>query len=385
MIPSHKLALWLLGVIDSLLDAIGLDKSKAAEEIIYFTVVLLFALAVGWLLREAILWTLRRWAKLKNSDWSHELLHQHTLSRCCRIIPPLVILGFLPFAFDSSAQWHRWVTRGVGVWTLVSLGIGLAAVAKFIWVRYDSRENSRHLPMRGVYDLAVGVIWIVVSILCISVVVDKSPAILLTGLGAFAAALMLIFKDSILGFVAGIQMSNNDMLRVGDWITVPGTLADGVVIDVNISVVKVQNFDNTLVMLPPYTLVSTSFQNWRGMTQSGARLISRSIFIDTQSVKAEEAAGSSTTNLTRYRAAVLAYLNGHPQVDHNTGGNILTMVRLMPVQAAGIPMQIYCFANTTVWPQYEAIQSELMEQITSMAPSFGLTVYNYPTELPQKS
>lgn len=376
MIPSHKLATWLLGTIDWTLDRVGLEQSQAAEEILYFIVVLFMAIGVGWGLRELILWCLRRWARLKNSDWSHELLRQHTLGHCCRIIPPLVLLGFLPFAFDSSAHWHIWVTRAVAVWTLLALGQGLSAVAKFIWVRYDQKENSRHLPMRGVYDLAIGIVWIVVAILCVSVMVGKSPAILLTGLGAFAAALMLVFKDSILGFVAGIQMSNNDMLRVGDWITVPGTLADGVVVDVNISVVKVQNFDNTMVMLPPYTLVSTSFQNWRGMTQSGVRLISRSIIIDAASVVADS--DGTSTNLTRFRSAVKDYLNAHPKVAHNTVGNVLTMVRLMPVQASGIPMQIYCFANTTVWPDYEAVQSEIIEHVTSMAPQFSLTVYNYP-------
>ena len=234
--------------------------------------------------------------------------------------------------------------------------------------------------MRGIYDLGLGLTWLIVAIISVSILIDKSPAMLLTGLGAVAAAMMFVFKDTILGFVAGIQLSNNDMVRVGDWITVPNTPADGVVEDVNISVVKVRNFDNTMVYLPPYSLVDNAFKNWRGMSEFGIRLISRNILIDASTIKADEK-DPSTTNLTLFRKWCLDYLNNNPHLDHSGQGNSLIMVRLMAQEASGVPMQLYCFTNTTVWPDYEAIQSEVMEHVIAAANQFGLTVYNYPTKL----
>lgn len=380
MIPSHQLATWLVRAIDRFLGVFGLEKSETAEAVLYFIVVLLIALAVGWILRKLILGALRHWVKLKNNAWGHELLREKTLSKCCQVIPPLVLLGFLPFAFDNNAVWHTWTQRIVLVWLIGAFGYGVCAILKFMWVRYDQRENSRHLPMRGIYDLGLGIVWMIVFILAVSVIVNKSPAMLLTGLGAIAAALMFVFKDTILGFVAGIQMSNNDMVRVGDWITVPGTQADGVVVDVNISVVKVQNFDNTMVYLPPYSLISNSFKNWRGMSDSGIRLISRNILIDSATIVADPK-NPQTTNLTEFRRWCLDYLNGNPKLDHSNQGNSLIMVRLMPQEAAGVPMQLYCFTATTVWPDYEAIQSEVMEHVIAGAVQFGLTVYNYPAKI----
>lgn len=379
MIPSHQVAQWLAGYIDWLLKQLGLAHSATLEAVIYFAIVLAIALAVGSSLRWLILMALRRWARIKNDLWSRELLHEHTLSKCCRIIPPLVLLGFLPFAFNQNAAWHSVITKGVVCWLLLSIAFGLAALLKFIWTRYDARDNSHHLPIRAIYDLGLVIVWVVIGIMIVSVIANKSPAMLLTGLGAFAAALMLVFKDSILGFVAGIQLSNNDMVRVGDWITVPGTPADGIVTDVNISTVKVQNFDNTMVMLPPYSLVSSAFQNWRWMKTSGIRLIAQSIYIDASSV-VPAANDPKSTNLTQFRTAVLNLLNSHPKLNHDpqANGNGITMVRLMPAQPAGLPMQIYCFTATTNWVEYENIQSSLIEEIIALAPSHSLRVYNYP-------
>lgn len=380
MIPQHEIASWLVKAIDRSLDWMGIANSRLLEEIIYFAIILAIALGVGWLLQTVVLGALRHIVKRKNSEWSNELLRERTLSKCCRVIPPLVLLGFLPFAFDNNAVWHTWITRIVLIWFVVCFGYGVCAVLKFMWVRYDTSANTRKLPMRGIYDLGLGITWAIVAIVSISILIDKSPAMLLTGLGAVAAAMMFVFKDTILGFVAGIQLSNNDMVRVGDWITVPNTPADGVVVDVNISVVKVQNFDNTMIYLPPYSLVVNAFKNWRGMSQSGIRLISRNILIDASTIVADQK-NPDSTNLTEFRKWCLDYLNNNPHLDHSGQGNSLTMVRLMPQEAAGVPMQLYCFTNTTVWPDYEAIQSEVMEHVIAAASQFGLTVYNYPDKL----
>lgn len=383
MVPSHQLAKSLIRFIDKSLGALGINQSKSLEETIYVVAICAVAIFIGWVLRKLILAGLRHWVRVRDARWSRELLNAGTLSSCCHVIPPLVLLACLPIAFSSNSLWHTWIMRAVEVYFFLTVGIGVCAVFKYLWINYDAQENQKHLPLKGIYEVGIGITWIVIAIVSICVLIDKSPAILLGGLGAFAAALMLIFKDSILGFVAGIQMSNNDMLHVGDWITVPGTPADGVVIDVTISVVKILNFDNTVIMLPPYTLVSTSFQNWRGMSESGMRRIARSILIDAATIQTDPQ-DAQTTNLTKYRAYCLDYLNKHPRLNHTTGGNALTMVRLMSPEPAGVPMQLYCFTNTTVWPEYEAIQSEIMEHLIAAAKQFNLSVYNYPTAISDK-
>lgn len=378
MIPSHQLAQTLLKLIDDGFRALGLSTHSRLEEVVYVVAIIGVAIFLGWILRKITLWALRRWVRVKHTLWGEQLLQARTLATCCHIIPPLVILACLPIAFDTASAWHTWVMRLVQIYLLAAIGVALCAVLKFLWMYYDSTANQKHLPLKGIYEVALGIVWLVITIIIISVLVDKSPAMLLGGLGAVAAAMMFVFKDSILGFVAGIQMSNNDMVRVGDWITVPGTQADGVVSDVTITVVKIVNFDNTVVMVPPYSLVTGSFQNWRGMSESGIRRIARNILIDSASIKAD----GDTTNLTKFRAWVLDYLNKHSKLNHTTEGNALTMVRLMPAEASGVPMQLYCFTNTTVWPDYEAIQSEIMEHVIAAASQFGLTVYNYPNTTP---
>lgn len=284
IVPSHKVATWLLSTIDGGLDSIGLTHDKTIEEIIYVCIIVAVAVLIGWVLRRIILFISRKWVSLHDTEMSHELINQRVLTHCSHVIPPLVILGLLPFAFDTKSQLLHIIEIALTVYTLIVTAIAINAVLTFIWTRFDKQENTKNLPLKGILNVGKGLVWIIVAIISISVIVDKSPAALLTGLGAFAAALMLIFKDSILGFVAGIQLSQNDMLRVGDWIVVPSTIANGIVVDVSLSAVKVQNWDNTIVTLPPYTLVSTSFQNWRGMSDSGYRLISRSVIFDCDTI-----------------------------------------------------------------------------------------------------
>ncbi|MDE7392910.1 MAG: mechanosensitive ion channel family protein, partial [Muribaculaceae bacterium] len=317
----------------------------------------------------------------------------------------------VPFAFESGSRTLHYITKIVGVYTVIMFGIGLSAIITFIWSNYDRKANKENHPLKGVANIIKGVVWAILIIIAASILIGKSPMALLAGLGAFAAALMLIFKDSILGFVAGIQMSSNDMLRVGDWIVVPSTIANGVVVDVSLSVVKVQNWDNTIVMVPPYTLVSTSFQNWRGMSESGVRQIDRSVIIDNTSiVEASEELlnavgatypemntyianrrkaladgqgnvfnggvapvnGTIDTNLGLFRAYMCQYLLAHPKISNDN--NII--VRLMNPDNYGTPLDIYCFTNTTEWLAYEAIRSQIFEHIAATAPKFGLRIFN---------
>lgn len=411
LIPSHSIATALMNVVDWLLDLLHLEHYHFLEECIYLSIVVLIALGIGWIVRRSIVWFVRKMIAIRHTKAGNDLLEQRTITKCSHIIPPLIFMALIPVAFQSGDESFKWIMRIVGAYTLCCFAIGLNAIITFFWTQYNDRHNSENHPLRGVLNVLHGLVWIVIVIICISIIINKSPMALLGGLGAFAAALMLIFKDSILGFVAGIQLSNNDMLRVGDWIVVPSTPANGSVIEVTLTVVKVQNWDNTIIMLPPYTLVSTSFQNWRGMQASGARRIMRSVIIDNTTICTPTPEliasierkypqmkeyidsrtqirqdgkwniydpgngvvnGSVETNLGLYRAYLCKYMIDNPSIDKTQN----MMVRTLEANESGTPLQIYCFSNNIKWIAYEAIMSELFEHVAVTAPDFGLSIFN---------
>lgn len=407
LIPSHQVAAWLLETIRHLLNKLGLEHDQNIEEAIYVVAIVAVALFLGWAVRRVILWATRRLVAWKQTRIGKVLLDEHILSRCSHVIPPLVILGLLPFAFDSNSVLLHIFRVCIVIYLIITITRAINAVIGFVWERYNERENTKNLPLAGIRNVCMGIVWIISVIIIGSVILDKSPAALLTGLGAFAAALMLIFKDSILGFVAGVQLSQNDMLRIGDWIVVPSTIANGIVVDMSLTAVKVQNWDNTIVTLPPYTLVSTSFQNWRGMSDSGYRLISRSVIFDVDSVAPATDSmiatvsalpgmkefidkvkskgqfydpglacvnGTTQTNLGLLRAYMCQYLLHHPLI----GTDQQILVRIMTPDGNGMPLQIYCY-TTTAWTAYEAVQSEIFEHIAAIAPTFGLRLFNNPS------
>lgn len=404
LIPSHRIADRIVDIINHILDLLGLEHQQVIQEIVYIVFIVAIGLTAGWLVRLFLVWVIRKLLEVRDSKLGREVIRQRLITRCSHMIPPLIFLSLIPVAFDADPHTLNVLERLVLVYALIATGMALNAIIGFVWNRYDEQENTKNHPLRGILNVTQGLVWIVVVIVAISILLDKSPAYLLTGLGAFAAALMLIFKDSILGFVAGIQLSQNDMLRVGDWITVPSTIANGVVIDVTLTVVKVQNWDNTIVMLPPYTLVSTSFQNWRGMWDSGCRRIARQIYIDNSTIRRLEAGeadaiakqfpalqgfvannkgtvydpgkfvvnGTVDTNLGLFRAYLCLYLGQHPEISKESQ----LLIRLMEPVEQGTPLQIYCFTATTKWTAYEAIQSEIFEHIAAVAPKFGLMIFN---------
>lgn len=407
IIPSHTLAQWLLTNIHHLLDIIGLSKDKNTEEVLYVAIIILCAMGIGWVLSNGIRLIIRKIIMVRRPDLGQALVQRHVLSRCAAIIPPLVVLALIPFAFIGTSTLSSVIMRAVLVYTTIIVCMALCTVAGFIWDSFEKKRNSRNLPLRGILDTIIGILWVLAAIVSVSIIVGKSPAALLTGLGAFAAVLMLVFKDSILGLVAGLQLSQNDMLHVGDWIVVPSTPANGIVTDVSLTTIKVQNWDNTIITLPPYTLVSSSFQNYRGMTDSGVRQIARSVIIDTYSVKPISETdvdslatqfpiikgyvdkirqsgnvfdpglatvnGTIDTNLGLFRAYLCEWLLAHPSISSKDQ----ILVRLMAPNEYGTPLQIWCFTSTNKWTAYEAIQSALFEHITVTAPLFGLNLYVY--------
>ena len=410
LIPSNQVAGWLLVHIHRLLDFLGLEKDHTAEEIIYTAIIVCIALFLGWLIRTIILLGVRKFVMLRHNTLGKELVQHKVLIHCSHIIPPLVILSLLPFAFTEDSLLRTIIFRALLVYTTLVICLAISSVTSFIWLRFDETRNSKNLPIKGVIDTIIGILWFIAIIVCVSIVVDKSPVKLLTGLGAFAAVLMLVFKDSILGLVAGLQLSQNDMLRVGDWIVVPSTLANGIVTDVSLTAVKVQNFDNTIVTLPPYTLISSSFQNWRGMADSGCRRIARSVIIDSDTIVEATPElietvsskfpiiksylahikelghpdynpglavvnGTDSTNLGLFRIYMCQWLINNPAISNDSQ----ILVRIMDPNGEGIPLQIYCFTTTTKWTAYEAIQSAVIEHVAVTAQQFGLRLFNDPS------
>lgn len=396
-----------MGVIRHLLDIIGLRHEPRIEGLLYIVIVAVVAIFIGWLIRKCILYVVRRLAGMRHTMLDDDLLQSRVFTKCSHIIVPIVLLSLVPFTLSYGSQMRIVIMKVLYIYAIIAFTYAMAAVVDFIWVRYNRKENTRNLPLKGIANTMKGILWIIAFIIGVSVLIDKSPAALLTGLGAFAAALMLIFKDSILGFVAGIQLSQNDMVRIGDWIVVPDTPVNGNVIDISLSTVKVRNFDNTIITCPPYMLVQHSFQNWRGMSESGARRIFYNLTVENSTIHPADEAfvddmvgkypllkswvdgvrssnalveynkgqmsvnGTIETNLGLFRAYVCLYLMNHPQVAKDQQ----MLVRLETPVAQGTTLNIYVFTATTNWTLYEAIMSELLEHITAIAPTFGLRLY----------
>ena len=274
-------------------------------------------------------------------------------------------------------------------------------------------EVSKKIPIRSFIQVIKVILYFLSAVIVISMLVGKSPAFLIGSLRALAAILMLVFKDPILSFAAGIQLSSNKMVQIGDWIEMPKYGVDGDVIDISLTTVKVQNFDKTIVTIPPYAMVADSFKNWRGMSESGGRRIKRAINIDISSIKfcdeemldrfrkikyisnyidtkkkelsefnkklniddSDLVNGRRMTNVGTFRAYVVAYLREHPKISEN----LTFLVRQLNPGPDGLLLEIYVFCNDTNWVNYEGIQADIFDHILAIIPEFGLKVFQNPT------
>lgn len=286
----------------------------------------------------------------------------------------------------------------------------LSAILTCINQAYVRRPEAASRPIKGYLQVGKIILYCAAAVLIISILIGQSPLLLLSGLGAMAAVLILVFKDTILSLVASIQLSSNDMVRVGDWITMPSAQADGDVIDIALHTIKVQNFDKTITTVPTYKLISDSFQNWRGMAESGGRRIKRALMIDQNSVHflsdeeiadarrfsvlrpyLDERSGEIAkwngdraapdrrrmTNIGVFRAYVAAYLAAHPQIAEDK----TLLVRQLEPSANGLPLEIYCFTTTTAWGNYEAIQADIFDHLLAVLRDFDLRLFQQPTGL----
>lgn len=410
-----SVAKFLMHVSYDLLSLFNLERHEELFIFVYAVLVFIISFGIGLILQWIIVKIGTRISKHWQSDIYNNLVGDKFFTRICRIIPAILFLIFIQFTLMSHATLSEWLTKITICYIVIIVAVALSSLVDVAWIHIDNRENKRKLPLKGVVSLTKGIIWIVGLIIIVALLVNRSPASLLAGVGAFAAVLMLIFKDSILGVVAGVQLSENDSLHVGDWIKVGD--ANGLVQEVTLTQVKILNWDKTVTTVPPYSLVSGGFTNYRTMQESGTRRVERSYLIDADSVvetteemldefakiplltdwitkkrqqkangKVENvfnseglADGSIETNLGVFRAYVILYLRNHPNIYQDTEGMNLQFVSTLPQTAAGIPLQLYFFTSTSKWAQYEAISASIFEHLAVMLYRFNLYTFEYPT------
>lgn len=366
--------------------SIGIDPTNYSwmMRLSLLLLILVFTLLFTRLFRLLLIPFIHRLTAKTKAKWDEALFNRQLLIAFSRLLPPIIWYLFLPMAFATTPTLLLILQKACLIYLVVTT---LRLISTFLSTLYElssNHEKLRHRPLKGIYQMVQLIAILVGVIIMISILIDKDATTILAGLGASAAVMMLIFKDSILGLVAGIQLSANDMLRPGDWITMSKYGADGYVIEVSLTTVKVQNFDKTITTLPPYALVSDSYQNWRGMWENGGRRIKRSLFIDMNTIRfcpsaAEPAsvadqAANAPVNLRLYRQYVLDYLERHPHVKND----MMKMVRQLPSTPQGLPLEVYCFADTTEWVEYERIQDEIFDHLIAVLPRFGLRIYQQP-------
>lgn len=410
---TYAIARLLMGVVRWILDFLHIPVTENTFIWTYSILVFCVAFLFGWVVKWILVFLLRKLAPHIHLPLYTTLTERHFFIKICNIVPPLVFLILIQFTLYAHVSIATWLTRLSWIYIIIVLSVALSTLADSIWERLDMRENKKKLPLKGVVQVTKLVLWIIAVIVIAAILFNKSPGSLLAGLGAFAAVLMLIFKDSILGVVAGVQLSENDSLHVGDWISVPNNDANGTVAEVSLTAVKIINWDLTVSTVPPYNLITGGFKNYRNMQESHTRRIQRSYMIDADSVvettpemldefrqiplmkqwidekvaqrdagKVENvsnskglADGTIDTNLGIFRAYIMMYLMNNPNVSHSSTCFVTTLAQT----SAGIPLQLYCFTATSSWIPYEGIQAEIFEHLAVMMYRFHLYVFENPS------
>jgi len=366
-----------------------------------------------WIVRWGLVAGIRRLIRQSTLTWDDALVEAKVFARLAHLAPALVFYYGIQGVPHLPEEVVVLVQRVAISFVVVMVVVTIAAVLTALNVIYSRNPEYRHRPIKGYLQIAKIVLYLVAALLVVSTLLDRSPWLFLSGLGAMTAVLLLVFKDTILSLVASIQIATNDMIHVGDWIEMPQAGADGDVIDVALHTVKVQNWDKTISTIPTHKFIEESFKNWRGMSLSGGRRIKRSINIDMNSVrfleedeiealgrwslladyvreKREELAHYNAasgrdadinadirrlTNVGTLRAYIHGYLKNHPKI-HAEGYTLI--VRQLAPSASGLPIEVYCFTNDQAWDRFEAIQSDIFDHILAILPDFGLRVFQAP-------
>ena len=385
-----NLGSWMNGILISW----GVDPKIANtfDEMIIAALLVILAIGLDYLCQAIFVGSMKKLAQHTHYQWDSLLLKRKVVHHLVHTIPGILVYALLPLAFIRGKGLLLLSQKICAVYIVFAL---LLAINGFILVfldMYNMRQVNKNRPIKGFMQVLQVLLFFIGGIVIIAILIGKSPASLFAGLGASAAILMLVFKDTILGFVAGIQLSANDMLRPGDWITVPGSNANGIVQEITLNTVKIQNFDNTISTVPPYSLVNGSFQNWRGMTESGGRRVMKSIFLDLTTLKFctpemldtfrkeiplladyQPEEGVIPTNSQVFRVYVERYLCSLPVVNQDLD----LIISQKEATEYGVPIQIYFFSRNKIWKEYERIQSDIFDHFFAMIPKFELKVYQY--------
>lgn len=400
--------------MEQLLEVLGIASSPGAVIAGVLCVTLLGCFIIYLVWRYAVLATVKRYNKRHPKIWISMLLDSNVFTYLILVVQGVIV----------NIQVQLWVLGGHLIYKILDVStrlwimiFGFMTFLAFIniIIRFTNRSSlSRKIPLQGIAQAVKLILFVVFIVLLVSILLGRSPALLLSGLGAMTAVLMLVFKDPIMGLVSGLQLSSYSLLSVGDWVEMPKYNVDGSVMEIGLTTVKVRNWDNTILSIPTYALMSDSFKNWRGMQESGGRRIKRSLNIDVSSVHfltdeefshlqqahmltnylevktAEIEAfnrflqiddsgftgnGRHLTNVGTFRAYLQSYLENNP----NIRNDMTLMVRQLAPASEGLPLELYCFTNTTDWVAYEAIQSDIFDHIFSVLPEFGLRAFQAPS------
>lgn len=400
--------------MDAIWERLGFEAGAPLVEVFELGVVFTVATIVYFVVRTILVAGTRRLVESSQTHWDDELVRAGVFSRISHVAPAFVVFYGMSFFPDLPEA----VTDGIRrICVAIMVLVGALAISSVLTAAeriYDSHPEYRQRPIKGYVQVVSILVYLLAGLLILAALMNRSPWIFVSGIGAMTAILLLVFRDTILSFVASLQIASNDMIRVGDWIEMPDMGADGDVIEVALHTVKVQNWDKTITTIPTHRLISDSYKNWRGMSLSGGRRIKRSVALDLQSVRfldddeierfaswsllreyiagkrreleeANAAPGVNPevdadrrrlTNIGTFRAWIQALVRAHPKI-HQQGHTLL--VRQLAPGPQGVPIEIYCFTNDTNWVAYESIQSDLFDRVLAMVPEFGLRVYQEPS------
>ncbi|MCH1624516.1 mechanosensitive ion channel family protein [Ferdinandcohnia quinoae] len=342
-------------------------------------------------------------------EWGNIILERQVFRKLSHIVPAIII-----YSFSGSFETYESLIEKLAITYIIIAGLMVInSLLNAFNDIYDTFEISKIKPIKGYIQVIKIIVITLGAIVVIANLIGKSPLILLSGFGALSAVLLLVFKDSLLGLVAGVQLAANDMVRVGDWIEMPKYGADGDIIEISLNTVKVQNWDKTITMIPSYALISDSFKNWRGMQNSGGRRIKRSLFIDTTSItfcteemiekfknilylsdyivikeqeieeyntkneinRSNPVNGRALTNIGVFRSYINNYLQKHPGINQE----MTLMVRQLAPNEHGLPLEIYVFTSDISWAVYESVQADIFDHLFAVAPEFGLRLFQNPS------
>lgn len=391
------------------LNDIDVTPTVTVVSLSILAIIVVTALLVNFILQVIVLKYIKKFDNVKPNMITKGLLGFNLFSRISFVIQGIIINKQANIWLAKDSLSYEFLQSFSIIFIVFFAMLSLFSILDTIFKTIHERTKNSFFAMQSVIQSIKLLIGIICLIYIISVLLDKSPVAILSGLGAMSAVLMLVFKDSILGFTAGLQISSNKMVEVGDWIEMPKYGADGDVIDIGLNVVKVRNWDKTITTIPTYTLVSDSFKNWKGMRESGGRRIKRSILIDIHSIKflndddyqrllkanliheyleskkseiekynqekqvdlTLSTNGRRLTNIGTFRAYVYNYLKNHPSIHQG----LTLMVRQLSPNQFGLPIEVYCFTSTTVWAEYENIQSDVFDHIFAILKDFDLVAY----------